>query len=252
MEIYQKLLIGLTLLLLVITGISAQEVDKETGLIIDENFELVKTHCTICHSAQNIIRQNGTRLTWLGLIRWMQRPQGLQEFEPDTEDKILGYLETNYGLKKEESYRRMLLPPFLMPPNPYKTQANLVFVGLQETYQTGSIMNVDLTVDFQEAYSKGQLDLWVAVHLPNTPDFEFLFFSGTSSTPTFQLEPQPFQRSLGTTNKTYNVLNSFLLPPLNEGEYIFYALLVETGTHPLETTDISRSNLAVQVLTVHH
>ena len=87
----------------------------------------------------------------------------------------------------------------------------------------------------------------VAVHLLNTPYSEFLFINSTSSTPTFHPEPQPFQRSLSATDKTYNVLNSFLLPPINEGEYTFYAFFVEAGTNPLEKTDISRSNRACNV-----
>lgn len=241
--------LGLALLLLE-TGVWAQDVDHETGLIIDDNLELVKTNCTVCHSAQNIIRQNGTRLTWLGLIRWMQTTQGLWEFDADTETKILDYLETNYGLKKV-SYRRAPLSPFLMPPNPYQTQASLTFIGLSNSYQTGSTLNIDVTVDFQETYSKGRLDLWVAVHLPNTPASEFLFLTGTPSTPSFSLKPQAFQGSLETIDNTYSVLKDFLLTSnLNKGKYTFYTLLVEAGTNPLENAEINRSNLAIQVTVV--
>ncbi len=66
--------------LVLITNSYAAEIDAETGLIMAENFELVKTNCTICHSAKNITNQRGSRLTWLGLIRWMQDTQGLKNF----------------------------------------------------------------------------------------------------------------------------------------------------------------------------
>jgi len=245
-------LIGFTLLLLLFTGVNAKEIDPESGLIIDDNLEQVKTNCTVCHSAQNIIRQSGTRLTWLGLIRWMQNTQGLWELDADTEEKILDYLETHYG-PKEESYRRALISPILMPPNPYKTQATLTVVSLQEVYQSGEMLNVDLMVQFQESYSKGRLDLWVAIHLPNTPDSEIQFISGTPSAPLFNLEPQPFQRSLEAVNKRYSILKDFpLSSTLNQGEYRFYALLIEAGTNPLESVDIGRSLLAIFMTTLHH
>jgi hypothetical protein len=236
--------------LLVVTTVSAQETDAETGLIIADGYQLVKTNCTVCHSAQNIIRQSGNRITWLGLIRWMQNTQGLWEFETDVEKQILDYLETNYG-PKEVSYRRPLIPFALMPPNPYRTQATIKFVGLQEVYQAGDTLNVDLVIEDFIHYSEGRFDLWAAIHLPNMPDSEFMFVKGSAEEPFFStLEPKSLQASLETVNSSYSILKNFTVPLLEAGEYIFYALLVEKGANPLTQSDITRSNLAVQVTTV--
>jgi len=247
---WERFLIGLASLLL-LTTVSAQQLDTETGLIIADGYELVKSECTACHSAQNIIRQSGTRLTWLGLIRWMQDTQGLWAFEPNTEEQILNYLETNYG-PKEVSYRRAPIPAFLMPPNPYRTLATLKFVGLQQAYKPGDTLNVELVIEEFPHYSQGRFDLWAAIHLPNRPNSEFFFMTGTASKPLFNsLEPQTFQTSLETVNSTYSILKDYTVPSsIEAGEYTFYALLVEKGTNPLTETDITRSNLAIQTTTV--
>jgi hypothetical protein len=226
--------------------VNAQEIDTTTGLIIDDNVELIKTNCTGCHSAQNIIRQNGSRLTWLGLIRWMQDTQGLGKFDTDTENKILDYLETNYGPKTTDNSRRALLAPFLMPPNPYQTIATLQWQGLQANYQPGETLNLELAINFQEYYSQGYLDLWIAVHLPNTPDSEFQFLTGTATQPIFNSEPQAFRGDLQATNDTYPLIKDFLVPSLPAGEYTFYALAVERGTNPLPESERNRSNLITQ------
>ena len=235
-------------ILLLSTAVGAQEIDETTGLIINDNVELIKTYCTVCHSAQNIIHQNGSRLTWLGLIRWMQDTQGLRKFDTDTENKILDYLETNYGPKTTNNYRRALLPPFLMPPNPYQTIATLQWQGLQTNYQTGEALNLALAINFQESYSKGNLDFWIAVHLPNTPDSEFQFLTGTATQPLFNPEPQAFLVALKATNNIYPLIKDFLVPALPEGEYTFYALAVEAGTNPLQESDRNRSNLITQLV----
>ena len=73
------------------------ETDKETGLIIAPGFEQVKKICTVCHSSMLITQNKADRDGWLELIRWMQAKQGLQELEPDIENKILDYLATYYG-----------------------------------------------------------------------------------------------------------------------------------------------------------
>lgn len=236
-------------LLFSITGtVVAEEIDEETGLIVDDNLELIKNNCTVCHSAQNIIRQAGTRLTWLGLIQWMQKTQGLWEFDADTETKLLDYLESNYG-PKEENYRRTLIPASLMPPNPYQTQAALKFVNLQETYQVGDTINMELNTDFQD-YSQGPIDLWVAVKLPKSADSEFLFVTGMPSVPEFGFKPQPFQQSLKSQDDTYGVLKDFTMPALEKGEYVLYALAVEEGVNPLQELERNRSNLVIQAITI--
>jgi hypothetical protein len=240
----ERWLVGFTLLLLVVTGSYAKEIDEETGLIIDDNVEVVKTYCTVCHSAKNITGQTGSRLTWLGLIRWMQNTQGLQTFDADTEKKILDYLETNYS-PTGENYRRAAISPFLMPPNPYLTQATIKFVGLEQAYQVGGPLKVSLAIDFQEFYSKGFLDLWVAAHFPDTPASQYRFVTGPIATPSFLENPQPLKTSLESTNDT-SLLMDFIVPSTDKGEYTFYALLVERGANPLNESDRSRSNLVIQ------
>lgn len=101
------------------TNVSAQNdsIDPETGLIISTGFEEVKLHCTICHSAQFITLQRGDRDTWLAMIRWMQRTQGLWQFSPEVETTILDYLADNYP--PGPASRRPSLKHTLLPPNPH-------------------------------------------------------------------------------------------------------------------------------------
>lgn len=79
-------------------------VDKETGLVMAEGFEPVKTHCTIaCHSATLVTQNRGDEKYWRDAIRYMQKNQGLWDLGSD-EPIILKYLETNYG--QSPVYRR--------------------------------------------------------------------------------------------------------------------------------------------------
>lgn len=94
--------------------------DPQSGLIIDENWEVVKAHCGACHSTQLVTQNRGDRETWLSLIRWMQETQGLWSFDPATEDQILAYLSRNYPPLSVG--RRPPLDPALMPPSPYETR----------------------------------------------------------------------------------------------------------------------------------
>lgn len=96
----------------------AVEIDKDTGLKLATGFEEVKTNCTVCHSAAFIVHQKGDRDTWDAMIKWMQKTQGLWEFDKETEDKILTYLSTNYP--PEKAGRRDNIKAALMPSNPYK------------------------------------------------------------------------------------------------------------------------------------
>ncbi|WP_196777517.1 cytochrome C [Malaciobacter marinus] len=94
-------------------SLTAKEIDKQTGLKIDKGFEQVKVNCTVCHSAKFITFQKGDRQTWLSMIRWMQRTQGLWEFDKKTENLILDYLEKNYPPGKAS--RRPNLKPKDLP-----------------------------------------------------------------------------------------------------------------------------------------
>lgn len=107
-----------SLLLLFTASIaSAQETDNDTGLIIADGWNTVRSTCTECHSAQLITQNSGSRAVWLSRINWMQETQGLQELTPEVEEIILHYLELNYGPK--QASRRPAIPSHLMPANPY-------------------------------------------------------------------------------------------------------------------------------------
>lgn len=97
-------------------------IDPATGFEMTGDWQLVRGHCTGCHSAKLITQQRGTKQQWLAMIRWMQAKQNLWQFDPDTESRIIGYLAENYP--PDESQRRAALPAELMPPNPYATASN--------------------------------------------------------------------------------------------------------------------------------
>lgn len=93
------------------------EVDAFTGLKMAGDWELVRANCIACHSPRLITQQRGTEAQWLSMIRWMQAKQNLWQFEPEIEQRIIGYLAENYP--PQEDRRRAAIPPDLMPPNPY-------------------------------------------------------------------------------------------------------------------------------------
>ena len=118
MHIYKPMVLGLGLLA---GAAMAQPLDEKTGLVIAEDWELVRDNCTACHGAGHIIHQRGSRQTWKDIIRWMQATQNLWQFEPEVEERILDYLATHYP--PGESARRPPLSRLLLPDNPYQSQA---------------------------------------------------------------------------------------------------------------------------------
>lgn len=101
--------------------IESGTVDPDSGLVIDEHWELVKAHCSACHSTLLVTQNRGTRQNWLDMIRWMQETQGLWQFDAATEMAILDYLEKHFA--PSAMHRRTPLPGALMPENPYPDQA---------------------------------------------------------------------------------------------------------------------------------
>ena len=96
--------------------------DPKTGLKLATDWELVRNNCIACHSSKLITQQRGDSAQWLGLIRWMQDSQNLWQFDPETEQRIVAYLATNYP--PSDQRRRAPIPADLMPPNPYARQAD--------------------------------------------------------------------------------------------------------------------------------
>ena len=94
--------------------------DPVTGLKMTGDWEIVRANCTACHSAKLITQQRGSEQQWLTMIRWMQKKQNLWAFDPDTEQRIIGYLAEQYP--PSDAQRRAAIPPDLMPPNPYSSE----------------------------------------------------------------------------------------------------------------------------------
>jgi hypothetical protein len=115
MRTFSKMLLSMVAVGLLSLSAQAAKVklDKATGLKIAPGMDVVIANCTVCHSAKFITLQKGDRDTWLQMIRWMQRTQGLWDFDPKTEDIILTYLEKNYPPGKAS--RRPNLKPKDMP-----------------------------------------------------------------------------------------------------------------------------------------
>ncbi len=88
-------------------------VDGTSGLKKAPDWELVRAHCSSCHSLNLVTSQRGDRAFWLKSIRWMQKTQNLWVLPADQEDKVLTYLSTQYPA--QESGRRPPLAPQLMP-----------------------------------------------------------------------------------------------------------------------------------------
>ena len=111
-------------LLLALLGLSwaslpgaARETDRASGLVRDGDWQLVRTHCTECHSALLITQNSGSRAVWQSRLDWMRDTQGMAELETELEARILGYLAEYYGPR--QSARRAPLPAELLPDNPY-------------------------------------------------------------------------------------------------------------------------------------
>ncbi len=93
--------------------VESYPVDQASGLIKAPGWKMVKQNCTVCHSAKLVTAQRGNRLTWVSMIRWMQKTQGLWEIPSKTESTILDYLAEHYA--PNTASRRANLPAHLMP-----------------------------------------------------------------------------------------------------------------------------------------
>ena len=77
-------------------AVTADSLDKDTGLILAPGYTLVKTNCVRCHSPKLITDKRATRDGWLATIRWMQQNQGLGDLGK-AEPEILDYLAKHYA-----------------------------------------------------------------------------------------------------------------------------------------------------------
>ena len=102
-------LIGVLLLLVVSTTSTNAWADD---LVEAEGVNLVRGHCSACHSLSLVTSQRGDRAYWLGLIRWMQETQNLWQIPVEHEEAILSYLSEHYA--ETDWGRRINLPPALV------------------------------------------------------------------------------------------------------------------------------------------
>ena len=103
---------GLSAIALPIPAQEKLTYDPITGFVIGEHYEIVRAHCTACHSAKLVTQNRMTRENWLITIRWMQKSQGLWPLGAQ-QPKILDYLETHYSPLAIS--RRSPIPKHLMP-----------------------------------------------------------------------------------------------------------------------------------------
>ena len=104
-----KELITVLLLLVVSTASSYGWADD---LVEAEGVNLVRGHCSACHSLSLVTSQRGDRAYWLDLIRWMQETQNLWQIPNEHEEVILSYLSEHYA--ESDWGRRINLPPALV------------------------------------------------------------------------------------------------------------------------------------------
>jgi hypothetical protein len=71
-------------------------IDPTTGFVIADGIELMRVHCTGCHSSKLITQYRASREVWLDKIRWMQQKQNLWDLG-EAEPKILDYLAKYYA-----------------------------------------------------------------------------------------------------------------------------------------------------------
>ena len=112
MRMLSLLLLGV---MLSSAAVASNEIDPDSGLVIADNWQLVKAHCGACHSHALVTSQRGDRDYWLKTIRWMQRTQNLWDLPPTIEEKMLDYLAAHYD--EREWGRRPPLSPILLPGN---------------------------------------------------------------------------------------------------------------------------------------
>jgi hypothetical protein len=112
MPMFVLFVLGLSTNVLSIQAEEKTTYDPITGFVIGENYEIVRAHCTACHSAKLVTQNRMTRDNWLETIRWMQKSQGLWPLGAQ-EQQILDYLETHYSPIAVS--RRPPIPSHLMP-----------------------------------------------------------------------------------------------------------------------------------------
>ncbi len=92
-----------------VASVDDTPIDSSSGLKITSGWELVKKHCTSCHSSRTITQNRMNKEGWLETIRWMQKTQGLWALG-DAEPIILDYLANSYAINARDQSKRKSLP----------------------------------------------------------------------------------------------------------------------------------------------
>ena len=88
--------------------------DPESGLVVDENWELVRANCSGCHSVSLVTQNRMNATSWIQTIRWMQQKHNLWDLG-ENEAKIIAYLEKHYGVPDLPQRRQPLNQPPIDP-----------------------------------------------------------------------------------------------------------------------------------------
>jgi len=105
------------------------------------------------------------------------------------------------------------------------------FQGLQETYQVGDRISIEIVLNVKTVRFK-HLDFWMAIKLPG----EYLFYKTDLLINSFSPTPQIFKESLETLEISHSLVDLELVPGVG-GTYTFYALYVPAGANPMEHLD---------------
>ena len=75
----------------------SQPARGDDGLVEAPGVELVRAHCSACHTTRLVQHNRMSRERWDATLTWMQTTQGLWEIAPEQRGAILDYLATWQG-----------------------------------------------------------------------------------------------------------------------------------------------------------
>jgi PKD repeat protein len=129
-------------------------------------------------------------------------------------------------------------------------QVSLEFVGLKDDYSLGEWLKVDLVENVKLKSRFEQVDLWMAIQLPNNGG---LLFKTAIPMQPFSPYPQAFRESLQEVELSHRFLDFEVIPGIG-GIYTIYAVYVKTGENPMNYLEnlkpIQRSNFVIQSTTL--
>ena len=94
-------------------SLPAQEplpLDPASGLVVDDNWQLVLGNCSSCHSTRLVTQNRMSAESWKHTIRWMQEKHNLWDLG-DNETAIIAYLDKHYGVPQRPHRRQPLNQP---------------------------------------------------------------------------------------------------------------------------------------------